>query len=157
MKKISLIFILFIIVVSGCMKNPTPDEIGLDFEVSTDKLFYKPGDLVTITFHNNGEMPIRIIEHLIKEGTSISYDRAPLFIVKAKAEDGSWRIVNAFESNYGSQFPYHIRGHDTYSWKSTMLSKKFRGNTLKVVIAYKDGATNTHTFSAESAPFEIAP
>jgi len=137
-----------------CMENPTPEELGIELSIKTDKLFYTPGEPIEITITNFSTGEVRIVETLVKEGKSISYEKSPLFFVQVLQPDGTWKVAKPYESRHGAQFPYHMRAAESMSWTSKKMSSTFAGNKIKLILNYKDQA-NRHSFVAESEIIEI--
>ena len=141
----------------GCLGDPTPEDLGIKLVISSDKLFYEPGEPITISFANMGNAETRIYEILAKEGNEISYHKAPVFFFEVEMEDGTWTPAFPYEVNYGSKFPYHMRSGETMSWTSKLITQRYPGRKIRFVINYKDAAMNEHEFRVESAVVEIAP
>lgn len=155
-KRLFAIILLAASMFFSCMEDPTPEDIGIDFKLTTDKQFYKPGDEITLTFRNNSTGEVRLVEALIKEEVkSISYDKTFLFFIEIKQADGTWKAEIPYESNYGSEFPYHMRPNEKKSWTSKKISEKFKANKVRFGTLYKD-QSNNYSFTAYSEVVEIS-
>lgn len=153
-KKISPLLLTIAIYMFSCMQNPTPEELGMNFTVATDKDFYNAGDEIKITFANMGATEVRITEALIKEGKSVSYNQSFLFFMEILQSDGSWKTEIPYEYNFGSEFPIHMRPGEKRKWTSAKISKEYQGKKVKFGLQYKD-ETNQHSFTAYSHIIEI--
>lgn len=155
-KKIFILNLLMISTFIACMEDPTPEDLGLDFKISTDKQFYRPGDEIILSFTNNSTSEVRLTEALIKEeGKSISYDKTFLFFIEIKQPNGTWKAEIPYESNYGSEFPYHMRPNEKKSWTSKKISETFKGNKIRFGTMYKD-QQNNYSFLAYSEIIELS-
>jgi hypothetical protein len=148
------LFLTTILFMFACMQNPTPEELGLNFTISTDKDIYNAGDEIKISFANMGATEVRVTEALIKEGKNISYDQSFLFFMEILQSDGSWKTEIPYEYNFGSEFPIHMRPGEKRKWTSARISKDYQGNKVRFGLQYKD-ETNQHTFTAYSHIIEI--
>lgn len=153
-KTIRAFVLIALLFVFGCMQDPTPEELGVNFIISTDKTVYKQGDEIKITFSNNGATEVRAVEALIKEGKSISYDKSFLFFIEILQLDGTWRMEIPYEYNYGSEFPCHLRPGEKKKITSAKISKEYAGNKIRIGLHYKD-EQNNYAFTAYSSVIEL--
>jgi hypothetical protein len=153
-KKIHPLLLTIAIFMFSCMQDPTPEEVGLNFTISTDKDSYNPRDEIKITFTNMGAREVRVTEALIKEGKSISYDQSFLFFIEILQADGSWKTEIPYEYNYGSEFPIHMRPGEKRKWTSVKISGEYSGKKIKFGLHYKD-EINRYSFTAYSHIIEL--
>jgi hypothetical protein len=149
-----LLTMAIFMILFSCMQNPTPEELGMNFTVATDKDLYNAGDEIKITFSNMGATEIRVTEALIREGKSVSYYKSFLFFMEILQSDGSWKTEIPYEYNFGSEFPLHMRPGEKRNWTSARISKEYQGKKVKFGLLYKD-ETNQHSFTAYSHIIEI--
>ena len=154
MKNTILLLLVLISLMVACLENPTADELGLDLSIRTDKTAYKPGESIDITVTNMGEEPIRIFEVIASEESMINYEKTPDLLLKVSRDGTNWTWMKPFESERGSQFPFHLQPTDFKRWTSRKLTTRFAGHKIQFALKYWDNL-NRHAFLAQSDVIDI--